>query len=314
MNFTSRILATAIDLANIVPWKWNLKTHIIQYEMADLSGLQTDYNIQNKEFKEVSETEYFAMIHPDDRVKMYKALKQLSTDKTARMKETYRLVYEETGNKRIEWIQLQASVDKYDEKREAMILIGVALVITPFKQLEEELIKARFRAEESNRLKSAFLANISHEIRTPLNAIVGFSELLLTEENAKTQQEYTNIIKTNTELLLQLINDVLDLSKIETGKLEFTNTIFDLNNLISEIEDIMHLRLKNNQVQFQIELPQSSCMIRSEKNRLTQVLTNLLNNSIKFTSQGYIKFGYSLDGQMLYFLSKIQAAVFLQTD
>lgn len=162
--------------------------------------------------------------------------------------------------------------------------------------------EAQLKAEEANQLKSAFLANMSHEIRTPLNAIVGFSNLLSMVEDKEEMLEYAGIIETNTELLLQLINDILDMSKIESGMYDFHVTQVDANQLMSEVEQVARLRIRTDEVSlsFAERLPQ--CVFHTDKNRLIQVLTNLVVNAIKFTSQGEIQIGYRLqDAHTLYF-------------
>lgn len=171
------------------------------------------------------------------------------------------------------------------------------------KKMEQE-IREREKAEEANRLKSAFLANMSHEIRTPLNAIVGFSTLLANEENLEGRQEFVTIIENNNKLLLQLINDILDLSKIEAGTLEFIYSDVDLNSLFTEIEQSCQLRNQHPKVQISFEERLPQCIIHTERNRLTQIITNLLNNSMKFTTQGSILFGYQQEGDMLRFYVK----------
>lgn len=169
------------------------------------------------------------------------------------------------------------------------------------KQSEVELRKAKDKAEESDRLKSAFLANMSHEIRTPLNAIVGFSGLLAMTEEAEDREEFINIINSNNDLLLQLINDILDLSKIEAGTLEFISSDVDINQLLCDIEQSSRLKASEGvQVSFIEKLPH--CILRTDKNRLSQVITNFINNAIKFTEQGSIRFGYKhLEDDKLYF-------------
>ena len=162
-------------------------------------------------------------------------------------------------------------------------------------------IREREKAEEANRLKSAFLANMSHEIRTPLNAIVGFSTLLASEDTLEERQEFVRIIENNNQLLLQLINDILDLSKIEAGTLEFTYSDVDLNSLLTEIEQSCQLRNKYPEVQISFEERLPQCIIRTERNRLTQVISNLLNNAMKFTTRGSIRFGYRKENHMLRF-------------
>lgn len=168
------------------------------------------------------------------------------------------------------------------------------------KIVESELRVAKEKAEESDHLKSAFLANMSHEIRTPLNAIVGFSGLLAMAENYEERDEYINIINNNNELLLQLINDILDLSKIEANTLEFVYSDIDINQLLCDIEQTSRLKVADGvQVSFVEKLPH--CIIRTDKNRLSQVVTNFINNAIKFTKEGSIYFGYKHKENNLYF-------------
>nr|WP_302459989.1 ATP-binding protein [Parabacteroides johnsonii] len=176
------------------------------------------------------------------------------------------------------------------------------ILIDKQKEDEIELRKAKDKAEESDRLKSAFLANMSHEIRTPLNAIVGFSNLLTIAENEEERDEYINIISSNNELLLQLINDILDVAKIEAGTLEFIDSEIDINALLSDIEQSSRLKAPEGvQVSFVEKLPY--CIIMSDKNRLAQVMTNFINNAIKFTKEGSIRFGYEhKDDKLLFYV------------
>ena len=169
-------------------------------------------------------------------------------------------------------------------------------------QQQKELKAARIKAEESDRLKSAFLANMSHEIRTPLNAIVGFSNMLPHVENREEMSEYADLIETNTDLLLQLINDILDLSKIEAGTFDFYPALIDVNQTLEEIEQSMQLRLRHNNVTctFVERLPE--CTLYTDKNRLIQLLANFIVNAIKFTEVGTIRMGYRLlDSETIYF-------------
>ena len=167
----------------------------------------------------------------------------------------------------------------------------------------EELLVAKEKAEESNRLKTAFLANMSHEIRTPLNAIVGFSSLLTATENETERKEFISIIETNNQLLLQLVSNILDLSKIEANTLEFNYQNVDLNQLAKDVENTVRGRLQTGvALQFVPEVP--VCYVQTEHNRLSQVLINLLVNAAKFTEKGEIMFGYKIRGEELYFYVK----------
>lgn len=166
--------------------------------------------------------------------------------------------------------------------------------ITAQKRMETELVSAKNKAEESNRLKSAFLANMSHEIRTPLNAIIGFSGILASTESEEEKKEYVGIIENNSTLLLQLINDILDLSKIEAGTLEFVYSEVDLNELMKRLEQTSQLKTRTEKVHITFEKHLPECHIYTERNRVLQVITNFISNALKFTSEGDIRFGYEL--------------------
>ncbi len=211
------------------------------------------------------------------------------------MKEEYRVVNKVKGHYQTDWVEAQAAVESRDEKGEPLTLVGSSLVITERKRVEAELMSAKERAEESNRLKSAFLANMSHEIRTPLNAIVGFSGILAATEEEQEKKEYISIIENNNDLLLQLISDILDLSKIEAGTMEFVYSDFELNGVMRELENSLRLRLDPNKpvtLHFEPGLPE--CFVHLERNRLSQLVINLVTNAIKFTDKGSIRFGYDV--------------------
>lgn len=190
-----------------------------------------------------------------------------------------------------------------DDKQDIIGVIFKKEDVTAIKKTENELRVAKDKAEESDRLKSAFLANMSHEIRTPLNAIIGFSSLLSMAENPEERDEYINIINSNNELLLQLINDILDLAKIEAGTLDFIHSEVDVNQLFSDIEQTSRLKApKSVKVVFSEKTPR--CILHTDKNRLAQVITNFINNAIKFTPTGSIHFGYRQEEKRLYFYVK----------
>ena len=180
------------------------------------------------------------------------------------------------------------------------LLIGISWDITQQKATEVELIKARNKAEESDKLKSAFLANMSHEIRTPLNAIVGFSKLLGETDDPIEKEQFCDIIDKNTDLLLQLINDILDLSKIEAGMLEFNTKNISINQLCQGIYNTFFLRMPSN-VQLVYDPIPEEINLFTDGNRLAQVLSNLLNNARKFTEKGEIRFGFRPRGEWIEF-------------
>lgn len=165
--------------------------------------------------------------------------------------------------------------------------------ITELIQLEQSLREALNKAEEANKLKSSFLANISHEIRTPLNAIIGFSSMLPTAESDEEANEYLSIIRSNNGLLLQLIDDILDLAKIEAGTLDFSKTTFSVNDLMDQVIHSARLGLDNDKVEMLCYKQEVDYQIHSCRNRIMQVLINLVNNSMKFTKEGSISVGYN---------------------
>ena len=200
----------------------------------------------------------------------------------------------------MEWVEALAAVESFDAQGRPKTLVGTSQVITERKRMEQELLSARDRAEESNRLKTAFLANMSHEIRTPLNAIVGFSGILASTEEEQEKQEYVSIIENNNALLLQLIGDILDLSKIEAGTLDFIHTDFDLNELMREKENVIRMKVREG-VELLFEQKYEQCSVCTDRNRLSQVIINLLTNAAKFTQTGSIRFGYEMRDRELYF-------------
>lgn len=170
--------------------------------------------------------------------------------------------------------------------------LGVRVNVTDQVKYQKVLEQEKVAAQQADKLKSMFLANMSHEIRTPLNAIVGFSELLQTTEEPETRGEFINIIHQNNELLLRLINDILDLSKIESGFIELKPAFFDLSEVFEETYAALKPRYTNPGVEFLKCNPYSKCRVRLDKNRLMQVLTNFVTNAGKQTSRGHIRMGY----------------------
>ena len=166
--------------------------------------------------------------------------------------------------------------------------------ISDKKRIEHLMFEVK-RADEANRLKSAFLANMSHEIRTPLNAIVGFSNLLAETDDPVEKQEFIHIISTNNELLLQLINDIIDMAKIESGSLDFTYSQIDINELMEEICSQMILKNKSEAVSISFDEKLPQCLIYTDRNRLMQVMINFLTNALKFTPEGAVSFGYTIE-------------------
>ena len=189
------------------------------------------------------------------------------------------------------WVRTNVVVNLFEPENGQIELIGVNYDITELKETEAMLIEAKEKAETADRLKSAFLANMSHEIRTPLNAIVGFSSLMGETGDMEEKRQYMAIIEENNDLLLQLISDILDLSKIEAGTFDFVEKELDVNVLCEDIVRFMKMKAKPGvEVLFDRHLPE--CRIVSDRNRLNQVIANFVNNAIKFTTAGSIRVGY----------------------
>ena len=175
--------------------------------------------------------------------------------------------------------------------------------ITQLKQAEKELTLAKEKAENADLSKSAFLANMSHEIRTPLNAITGGAEILASANTEEEKAQYQEIIKMNADLLLQLVNDILDMSKIEAGTLEFVYTKVDINLLLSDLRQLFQMKVNDagGNIQIIAEPSLPSCSIETDRNRVAQVLSNFTTNAIKFTQEGTISIGYEARDTELYF-------------
>lgn len=183
------------------------------------------------------------------------------------------------------------------------IIVSIEWDITQLELMCRELIESKEKAETSDKLKSAFLANMSHEIRTPLNAIVGFSRIISESDNAEERREYYEIVDANNERLLQLINEILDLSKIESGIVEFTYGPVRLHTLCKEIHDAHVFRCPQG-VELRFDSPDEALSIHSDKNRIFQVFSNLIGNAFKFTTEGSVSYGYKQEGERVVFYVK----------
>lgn len=292
-------LAMALEAADLLPWRYNLDENKIIYE----SKVHQEDAIETAETHthEISLEEYLNKIHPSFRSCVKQAFEDLCAGKIKKVRKEYCLDQLTPDEDRHEWEEIQVLAE-YDASGKPKALIGSTISITERKQLEHDLRMARDKAEESNKLKSAFLANMSHEIRTPLNAIVGFSNILASTEDAEEKKEFADIIENNNSLLLQLINDILDLSKIEAGTLEFTYAYVDVNAALRDLEQSANLKNKNPDVRISFKDRLDSCVIYTDKNRLSQLIINMLNNAMKFTEEGSITFGYKLkDDDTLWF-------------
>ena len=231
--------------------------------------------------------------HPDDRALLIRFLDDARKGLTTQLSKEMRVLREDGT---YTWTHVNLLVKKYAPQDRIIEIISINYDITELKRTEEMLVKARDKAEASDRLKSAFLANMSHEIRTPLNAIVGFSSLLTSTENAAEKELYNSLIGHNNKLLLNLINDVIDLSKIESGYLELRPDWVNLTELLDEsVAEYAH------QVPSGVELltnyPAHDSLVELDRLRIKQILSNFLSNALKNTTTGHVEIFYEVDHQ-----------------
>lgn len=268
-------------------WDYDIRTEMFS------TYVQTSYMYYG-----VSKTDLIESVHVDDRVLVYNAMRVLIVERSTEP-YTCKLRMNIPG-KGERWLELTATILSRSEEGAPIALTGLKRDITEEHDMMEELVALRNKAEEANRLKTTFFANMSHEMRSPLNAILGFSNLIVESANDESLKEYAKVIATNNELLIQLINDVLDLSKIEAGKLDFNMSEICVNELMVRLKQTFQLRVQSG-VEVIFDTTPAKCEITSDNNRLTQVLTNFLSNAVKYTSQGSIHLGYEQRPSGLYF-------------
>ncbi len=282
-----------MKVSNIVHWDFDVKTQKFESYNDPINDYTSD--------RLLTLSEYLDVIHPEDRTSFSDAIapmlegKDLTVYFTCRMQTKY--------DKSWQYCDFTAVPFEKDENGNITHFTGFRQNIPQLQKLnreQQEMIKElkdlKEKAELSDRLKSAFLANMSHEIRTPLNAIVGFSELMTSCNDPEEQTMYINIIKSNNELLLRLINDILDLSKIEAGILERKIERFNLATVSDELYACVLPKITNPGVKLCQDKAEANCWVTLDRNRLIQVWMNFLTNAIKYTKSGHIKMGYSVEG------------------
>lgn len=284
----NRRIGLACKIGLIYPWTWYVLDNSLEFIIYD--GTEITKNV-------ISLSEFASTIHPADKNHFYLEIGKMALNKTLSLHMKYRSNCFTQDCACYEMIGEAFEFDSYGKCTKA---VGVIYDITDREEKvkilaenEKELIIAKEKAEESNRLKSAFLANMSHEIRTPLNAIVGFSELMIEAVIPEEKVEYISIIKKNNDLLLQLISDILDLSRIEAQSLEFTHEVTDVNRLCSDVAAAGNLKI-GARVPVIFEKTLSDCFIYTDKNRINQVLYNFVTNALKFTEKGDVRLGYDI--------------------
>lgn len=279
-----------MKVSNIVHWDFDVKTQKFESYNDPINDYTSD--------RLLTLSEYLDVIHPEDRTSFSDAIapmlegKDLTVYFTCRMQTKY--------DKSWQYCDFTAVPFEKDENSNITHFTGFRQNIPQLQKLnreQQEMIKElKEKAELSDRLKSAFLANMSHEIRTPLNAIVGFSELMTSCNDPEEKNMYINIIKSNNELLLRLINDILDLSKIEAGILERKIERFNLATVSDELYACVLPKITNPGVKLYQDKAEANCWVTLDRNRLIQVWMNFLTNAIKYTKSGHIKMGYSVEG------------------
>ena len=287
-------LSLMLEAGNVFPWFADIVSGKI--EIGD--ELFKAYGVDRKEFHDdfFRMTTFVASIYPDDRGIFEAIYNSLLAGESCKIDLELRLDLLNTGV--YKWVDLKGVAQEFDERGKVTKVLGFIADIQKRRDDEQALIEAKQRAEESDCLKSAFLANVSHEIRTPLNAIVGFSEVIAHTESECEREEYLDIVKANSNLLLHLINDILDLSRIESGKMEFIDENIQMDELCEELRQMHQMRIKND-VKIIFERPAASLKIVSDSHRLRQLYSNLISNAIKYTEKGAITFGYKLKGDMM---------------
>lgn len=266
-------------------FKWNLLTN---------EGAAISQWFKNLEKSEDSKFDTVAQVyenlHPSDLEMMEACYREIRSGESKQFSKEIRV---QKADGSLKWLRCSVMVKEYDPANNIIDLVGVNFDITGLKEIEEKLIEAKEKAETLDKLKTAFIANMSHEIRTPLNAIVGFSHLLVDSDDLEEKSEYIKIVQENNDLLLQLISDILDLSKIESGTFDFAKGAVNVNMLCNDIARSLSMKTGKN-VTLIFDETSPEYYIHSDKNRLTQVITNFVNNALKFTPSGSITISYEL--------------------
>ena len=266
-------------------WKWDLKRKEIIWEGNLEKGEQGTVV--------VDVDEHLSHVLPEYRKRIYEAIAGLEKGCSKLIDEEF--LYQNVDNT-LSWRNIYGIIYEYDEGGKPAILIGGTQIIDERKKLESDLRKAKDKAEEANRLKTAFLANMSHEIRTPLNAIVGFSSILADTEDIAEKKEFCNLINHNNALLLKIVDDILDISKIEAGYIDLHPTWFCLSDLI--MESATEYRMKAaGRLDIRIHKPGQGYMVELDTKRVKQILNNFLSNALKHTQEGYIDITYGVTEQ-----------------
>ena len=267
-------------------WRLNVPEGTVAYESDYRSG---KYLFSPQAGIPVEGT--FALIHADDRERVREALTGLMKGKYEDYHQQYRA--QATPSSPFYWAETFATVEKRDIDGKPLTIVGTSMRIDAQKEIEQALIEARNQAEESDRLKSAFLANITHEVRTPLNAIVGFSDVLPMAQSEEERNELIKLIKQNNAHLLRLFDDMVNISKLEAGNNgEIVKEDFELLPLLQEMVEKYQPVASDNGVAVETDGAAESIIIHTDRDRLKEILNQYMNNAVKFTAAGSIRLGY----------------------
>lgn len=268
---------------------------LMQYDVQKQIFIRINNSLENDRGNGYTREGYLNNIYPDDLPLAQRFLSAMDEHKENRISTEFRFRNQDGS---YAWYTIDTVANKRDTNGEITSYLGIRRNNSKWKQITDDLIELRNRAEASNKLKSAFLANMSHEIRTPLNAIVGFSGLIADAGTAEEKQQFNSIIKTNGELLLQLIDDILDLSRIEAGFIEFHYKVFNFNEYFNDLCSTLAMR-KPEGIDFSFSKKNLNFSIYSDKTRISQIITNFVINAYKFTKQGGVSVDYTYDNEQL---------------
>ena len=250
---------------------------------------------------EVSWGQFISRAHPDDQEHYHNMFTRLCRGEISEARIEARMLF--PGKKEYVWREVFATVYERDEKGRPSVILGCSTNIQERKNQELSLEEAKVKAEAADKMKSKYLADMSHEIRTPLNAITGFSELMAFADTDEERMSYYDVIKMNNQLLMQLINDILDISKIEADAIKITYEQLDVSELMDTIYASAKLRVPGG-VKLVLEKEADHHMFGTDSMRLLQLINNLVNNAIKTTKEGSITMGYTIqpDDQLRFYV------------
>ncbi|MEG2493266.1 MAG: response regulator [Rikenellaceae bacterium] len=288
---TQRELSLALNVGNLTSWNYDIKSKMF-YRFDDKLEICESLTLQS----------VLDRIHKDDRDGFIALLYDATYKKELLNNETVLRILERKS-KQYRYYNFVYSL-KDDNNGEVSGVMFIQRDITEDVKYQQNLILAKNKAEEADKLKSTFLATMSHEIRTPLNAIVGFSQLLSEITDVEEKNEYRQLIETNSEILLKLIGDILDLSKIEAGSVDINRQELDLAQLCQELYQSFKQRIQNPDVTLRFINPYSKCIANLDKHRFIQIFTNFVTNAIKYTPKGYIEMGYECKPNQIRFYVK----------